>query len=169
MKDQSKTKQALIQELVSLRQRITELEQSESGRKRAEFQRQVSLGTMDNSESLMRAITDSTKDAILMMGPTGCISFWNPAAEHIFGYTSKEVIGQDLHQFLAPERYRETCQVAFSKFKETGQGEALDKTIELQACRKNGGELTIELSLSAIHRESGWHALGIKNNSIPFT
>ena len=36
MKDRSKTKQALIQELDSLRQRITELEQSESGRKLAE-------------------------------------------------------------------------------------------------------------------------------------
>jgi hypothetical protein len=34
MKDQYKTKQLLIQELVSLRQRIAGLEQSESGRKR---------------------------------------------------------------------------------------------------------------------------------------
>jgi hypothetical protein len=32
MKDQSKTKQVLIQELASLRQRIPELERSESGR-----------------------------------------------------------------------------------------------------------------------------------------
>ncbi len=36
MKDQSKTKQVLIQELVSLRQRISELERSEAERKRLE-------------------------------------------------------------------------------------------------------------------------------------
>ena len=36
MKDQSKTKQSLIQELVSLRERLTELEKSEAERKRAE-------------------------------------------------------------------------------------------------------------------------------------
>jgi prefoldin subunit 5 len=36
MQDKSKTKQALIQELASLRQRIAELEQSESVRKRDE-------------------------------------------------------------------------------------------------------------------------------------
>jgi cell division protein ZapA (FtsZ GTPase activity inhibitor) len=36
MKDQSKTKQPLIQELVSLRQRIAGMEQSESERKRIE-------------------------------------------------------------------------------------------------------------------------------------
>jgi len=40
MKDQSKTKQALIQELASLRQRIAELEQSESGRKLTEGEKQ---------------------------------------------------------------------------------------------------------------------------------
>jgi PAS domain S-box-containing protein len=162
MKDQSKTKQALIQELVSLRQRITELEQSESELKRVESQQQqVSLETLGKSESLMRAITDSAQDAILMMDPTGCISFWNPGAEHIFGYTSEESIGQDLHQFLAPKRYREAYHAAFSKFKKTGQGEALDKTIDLEACRKNGEEFPIELSLSAIHLEDGWHTLGI--------
>jgi len=43
MKDQSKTKQVLIQELVSLRQRVSELEQSESRRKRAEEKMQASL------------------------------------------------------------------------------------------------------------------------------
>jgi two-component system cell cycle sensor histidine kinase/response regulator CckA len=40
MKDQSKTKQALIQELDSLRRRIAELEQSQSERKRAEVDKE---------------------------------------------------------------------------------------------------------------------------------
>jgi PAS domain-containing protein len=116
MKDQSKTKQVLSEDLVSLRERITELEQSESGRKRAESKRQVSFEALDKRDSLMRSITDSAQDAILMMDPTGCISFWNPAAERILGYTSKEAIGKDLHEFLAPKRYREVYQAAFSKF-----------------------------------------------------
>ncbi len=162
MNDNRKTKKLLILELEDLRRRITELEKSESERKRVESQRQeVSLETQGKSRSLMRAITDSAQDAILMMDPTGCISFWNPAAEHIFGYTSKEAIGQNLHQLLAPKRYREEYHAAFSKFKKTGQGEALNKTIELHARRRNGEEFPVELSLSAIHFEDGWHALGI--------
>ena len=148
MKDQSKPKQTLIQELASLKQKTADLERTESGHKRTESQWQVSL-------------TDLAQDAVLMIDPTGCISLWNQAAERIFAYTSNEAIGQDLHQFLAPKRYREAYHAAFPKFKKTGQGEVLDKTIEIQACRKNGGELPIELSLSAIHREDGWHALGI--------
>ena len=37
----------------------------------------------------------------------------------------------------------------------------MNKTVELQACRKNGEEFPVELSLSALHLEDGWHALGI--------
>jgi PAS domain S-box-containing protein len=148
MKDQSKTKHVLIQELASLKQKTVDLERTKSGHKRTASQWQVSL-------------TDLAQDAVLMMDPTGCISLWNQAAERIFAYTSKEAIGQDLHQLLAPKSYRKAYRAAFSKFKKTGQGAVLDKTVELQACRKNGEEFPIELSLAAIHREDGWHALGI--------
>ena len=90
MKDQFKTKQVLIQELASLKQKTADLERTESERKQGESQREVSIETLGKRESLMRAITDSAQDAILMMDPTGCITFWNPGAEHIFGYTSEE-------------------------------------------------------------------------------
>ncbi|MDD5171086.1 MAG: PAS domain S-box protein, partial [Syntrophales bacterium] len=129
--------------------------------KRAKSQLEAALDALGKSESLMRAITDSAQDAILMMEPSGCISFWNPAAEHIFGYTNKEAIGRDLHQFLAPKRFIEAYHAAFDRFKTNGQGEATDRTIELQACRKNGEEFPIELSLSAIKLEDSWHAVGI--------
>lgn len=113
------------------------------------------------NESLMRVITDSARDAILMINPAGRISFWNPAAEHIFGYKSGEAMGQNLHQLLAPERYLEQYRTAFLKFKQTGRGKATVRTMEFQARRKDGSEFPIELSLSAIKLGKGWHAVGI--------
>ena len=41
----------------------------------------------------------------LMMNPQGNISYWNPAAERILGYTSAEAIGQNLHSLIMPPRY----------------------------------------------------------------
>ncbi len=132
-----------------------------TARKQAEIQRETALEALDKSKSLVRAITDSAQDAILMMDPAGCISFWNPAAENIFGYTNEEAIGRNLHQLLAPGRFQEAYRKAFDRFKTTCGGKATDKTIELQACRENGEEFPVELSLSALHLEDGWHALGI--------
>ena len=39
---------------------------------------------LQQTEDRMRAITDSTWDAILMMDPEGRVSHWDRAAEHYF-------------------------------------------------------------------------------------
>ena len=117
--------------------------------------------TLKESETRMRAITESAQDAILMMDTLGRISFWNPSAERIFGYKSDDVIGKNLHDLISPQRYHESHQTAFADFLKTGQGNAINKLIELDAVRNDGEELTIELSLSAIQLEDGWHSIGI--------
>ena len=112
------------------------------------------------SEARIRAITNATQDAVLMMEPNGRISFWNPAATRIFGYTGDEALGKNLHQFLTPQRYRETQQMGLVKFQQTGLGSAIDTTQEAEACHKDGHEFSVELSLSAIQLQDGWHAIG---------
>ena len=113
------------------------------------------------SEEKMRSITDSAQDAILMMDPQGMISFWNPSAERILGYRAEEALGMNLHQLLAPTRFHVAHHAAFPGFLKTGQGAAVGKTLELVAARKDGVEIPVELSLSAIQRGDGWHAVGI--------
>ena len=109
----------------------------------------------------LRRITDSTHDAILMMDPKGLISFWNPAAESILGYRRKEAIGKNLHQLLVPERYLAAHHAAFPEFLRTGRGNAIGKTVELHARRKDGCEIPIDVSLSALSLDGEWHAIGI--------
>ncbi len=123
--------------------------------------RKLAEEALRESESRLRTITDSAHDAILMMDPQGRISYWNPAAERILGYTSAEAIGQELHSLIAPPRYHEAHQAAFPGFRQTGQGSALGKTLDLEGRRKDGKEISVQLSLSAIQIRGGWHAVGI--------
>ena len=113
------------------------------------------------SEARLRTITDSAQDAILMMTPEGAISYWNPAAERIFGYTSTEAMGQHLHTLLVPSRYHAAHEAALPEFGRTGQGAAVGKTIDLEGRRKDGREISIRLSLSTVQVEGRWHAVGI--------
>ena len=113
------------------------------------------------SEAKFRSITASAQDAIIMMDDTGRISYWNEAAIKIFGYTEKEAIGKSLHTLLAPERFLAAHYKGFEHFKQTGEGPAIGKTLELAALRKDGTEFPIELSLSVLMREGQRHAIGM--------
>ncbi len=115
---------------------------------------------LEESETI-RKMAECAKDAIIMMGPKGEISFWNPAAERIFGYSRNEAIGKHLHSLLAPGRFHDAYQKGLSCFQKTGQGDALGKTLKLEAIRKNGEEFGIELSVNSVHLGGKWHAVGI--------
>ncbi len=113
------------------------------------------------SEARLQTITNSARDAIIMMDPRGLITFWNPAAEKILGYRSDEALGQELHQLLSPERFRPAFHAAHPNFLRTGEGAAVGKTRELAACHKDGREIQVALSLSAVEIKGGWHAVGM--------
>ncbi len=113
------------------------------------------------SEERLRNITDSAKDAIIMMDSRGAISYWNPAAEHIFGYSAEEVMGKDLHELLAPKRYLSAHRAALPEFQRTGRGDAVGTTRDLHARCKDGQEIPVALSLSAVWQDGTWHAVGV--------
>ena len=116
---------------------------------------------LQESEKRLQGITDSALDAILMINPDGGISYWNPAAEKILGYQAEEALGQDLHRLLAPTRYRPEYLDAFRDFQRSGRGKAVGRTLELTALRKDGQEITVALSMSAVRLDGSWHAVGI--------
>lgn len=122
--------------------------------------RQIELALRE-SELKFRTISASAHDAFIMMDGQGMISYWNPAAERVFGYTAEEAIGQDLHRLLAPERDYKIFLRKFKTFKKTGRGKGIGRTLEFIALRKDQPELPIELSLSAIKMQDEWHSFGI--------
>lgn len=123
-------------------------------RKRAEDALQI-------SEEKNRTITTTAKDAIIMIDEKGRTSFWNPAAEKIFGYTQEEVLNKELHPVIAIDQYLGDYKTGFEKFAATGKGSTIGKTLELTARKKDGTEFPVELSLSAIQMQEKWHAIGI--------
>lgn len=120
----------------------------------------VSEALRESNETL-RTIADAASDAIVMINNAGNISFWNPAAEKIFGYKAYEAIGREMHALLLPQRYCESYQRGFGRFQGTGQGPSVGRTIELTAKRKDGAEFPVEISLSALPLKGKWYAVGI--------
>ncbi|AEM79709.1 LOW QUALITY PROTEIN: response regulator receiver modulated diguanylate cyclase with PAS/PAC sensor [Thermoanaerobacter wiegelii Rt8.B1] len=111
---------------------------------------------------ILSTIMESAGDAIIMIDDKGNVTFWNPAAERILGYSREEIIGKELHALMIQdERLYEVYRKAFKRFRLTGKGNTVGKTIELKARHKNGYEIDVELSLSAVKIKDAWHAIGI--------
>lgn len=116
---------------------------------------------LKESEEKFRSISDSAQDAIIMMDHEGRIDFWNRAAQKIFGHGREEALGRHLHTLVAPDRFFETYHRGFNRFRDTGKGPAVGRTLELTAKRKDGTEFPVELSLSSVSIRGKWHAIGI--------
>ncbi len=113
------------------------------------------------SEEKFNKISNAAKDAIILIDHQGKVSFWNNAATEMFQYTSDEILGENLHELLAPEKYLKDHKKGFAKFLETGEGNAIGKITELEARRKDGKLVDVELSLSSINIHGKWNAVGI--------
>lgn len=124
-------------------------------------ERKTAEETLRESESRARAITETATDAIILIDNQGRITYWNPAAEKIFGYTAGEVMGEDVHELLTPKKYLPAAKRGFEAFTQTGTGPALGIARVLSALRKDGTEFPIELSLSAFQQKGKWVAVGV--------
>lgn len=109
----------------------------------------------------LQAITDAAQDGIIMIDDHGLVVFWNKAAEKIFGYKEREIMGAHLHTVLAPQQYRLEYAKAFQQFVGSGKGAAIGKTLELEGIHQSGHNVPIELGLSALNHKGNWMAVGV--------
>jgi two-component system, cell cycle sensor histidine kinase and response regulator CckA len=113
------------------------------------------------SSGSFRALTARAPDAIVMMDDQGAISLWNEAAEVMFGYTTDEALGRNLHELTAPPGERASADEKVSLFAETGRGPVVDRITERIAIRKDGTQFPLALSVTGVRLHGRWMAVGI--------
>jgi len=150
---------------VSVRTDISAIKEAqlvlERSRDELEHLVQTRTGELAEREELLRSITNAAQDAVILIDRAGTVTYWNPAAERMFGYTVFEMAGQNLHDLVAPERYLEQHRAQFSNYIESGEGPLIGRTITVQAKRRNGEEFPVEVALSAVKLRGQWCAVGI--------
>ena len=88
-----------------------------------------------------------------MIDHEGCITEFNPAAEHTFGYRRDEVLGKHLADIIIPPSLREKHRQGFARYLATGEARVLGKRIEMTAVRADGSEFPVELAITRIPLE----------------
>ncbi|EAQ02314.1 hypothetical protein OB2597_19566 [Pseudooceanicola batsensis HTCC2597] len=111
------------------------------------------MQTLDNSDNLnayLAAIVESSDDAIITKNLNSIIRTWNKGAEHLFGYTAEEAVGQPIMMLIPDDRQHEEVDI----IDRLRRGERLQH-FETIRKRKNGTLVPISLTVSPVRNASG--------------
>jgi PAS domain S-box-containing protein len=82
----------------------------------------------------------------------GVILDWNSQAEKIFGWSRAEAVGRGLTELIVPEEHRTRHSEGLDHFLQTGDGPILGTRFEIEAQRRDGREIQVEVSITAFQR-----------------
>lgn len=113
-------------------------------------------GVQQANASRYRALVDMAYDAIVTMDSHHHITFFNRAAESLFGYTSEEILGQPIVTLL-PEQYRAGHPQKVQRFSETYQPVVrqitpprMDGSNSVYGRHRDGTVIPVEIAISKI-------------------
>jgi PAS domain S-box-containing protein len=97
---------------------------------------------------------DAAPDAIVVIDERGVIVFANRRTEVIFGWPAEALTGMPIEQ-LVPQRLRALHVADRSRYTESPTTRPMGSGRELLACRRDGSEFPVEISLSPLRTDAG--------------
>jgi PAS domain S-box-containing protein len=106
---------------------------------------------MDIRKTLGEAILSMRSDAIVAADRDGTITFWNPGAERIFGYSSSDAVGQSL-DIIIPMRLRRRHSDGYRRVMDGGESRYGDgDLLAVPGVTKDGRSVSLEFTIVPLH------------------
>lgn len=156
MRDRDKTPEQLISELKGMRQRVRQLEASETKRERAEK-------TLRDTETRFKELADSLPEAIFEMDKNGKLTFANRITVQTFGYGEEDLEKKlEIADLVAPQDRGRVAKELSKLLAGKGLGSQ-----EYTAQRKDGTKFPVLIHAGRIIRER--KVLGLRGVFIDMT
>ncbi|GEM_PF-1015522 len=105
--------------------------------------------TLAHSEARFRSVISAAQDAIIAVDQRQRLTLFNHAAERIFGYSAREIVGHTIERLFPPA----AGQVFASLLRSAANTK--EQVHELQAQHQNGTQFPIELTVASTGRTAG--------------
>ena len=91
----------------------------------------------DNPGNILKSIVETAIDCIILIDTSGTILMINNAGIKLFGYTSEELLGQNITQLMPPP-HREKHHSYVQNYLDTGLKKIIGIGREVEGLRKDG-------------------------------
>jgi PAS domain S-box-containing protein len=105
--------------------------------------------TLVAREARLRSILETAPEAIITISSRGIVESFSTAAERLFGYTSEEVIGQNINM-LMPSPHAEQHDGYLERYLATGEARIIGIGRVVEGRRKDGTIVPVELAVGEI-------------------
>jgi PAS domain S-box-containing protein len=104
---------------------------------------------LEAKQTELRAVLESTPDAVLMVNHAGDILFANSSTEAMFGYSHHELIGKK-EEILVPRSHKRHHAQHREAYAKAPHARPMAAGLELYGLKKDGSEFAVEISLGPV-------------------
>ena len=104
------------------------------------------------SEAHLRSIIEAAPDAVIVIDEHGLIETFSPTAERLFGYSAREVTGQNI-KILMPSPHRELHDGYLERYLRTGERRIIGIGRVVVGQRKDGTIFPMELAVGEVNAD----------------
>jgi diguanylate cyclase (GGDEF)-like protein/PAS domain S-box-containing protein len=124
---------------------------------------QRSIRSMQRIAAMQRSlgsIIDNIIEGIIVIDRAGRVIKFNRAAENIFGYTAREVLGSNV-SMLMPPPYRDEHDEYLKRYLQTGEARIVGKARRVLGQRSNGDVFPMYLGVTEVMTPEGENFIGL--------
>ena len=102
-------------------------------------------------QAIKQLLMEGSLSARVVIDGNGLVVDINKAMEDLFGYSSAELLGKPMAEFIIPEHLRKAHFHGLNRYLQTGEEKIVGQRVEVNGQHKSGEEIPVELAVSAIN------------------
>ena len=115
----------------------------------------------EETRGQLSAVVEASGDAIYTYDLNGTVLTWNRAAEELYGYSPKEIVGRTAEMIVPPNKVEELHGFVES----CGKAGELIRNLETTRVRRDGTVFPVVLTVSPIRDESRENPSAIRDRA----